>query len=1425
MIRPPMTAEPMTTRARRRMTGLLFGLGAVAQVAAAQTNFAPIVAGCEPDYPPYCIITKDHHADGFSVELLRAALQAMDRTVVFTTGQWSRLKQDLTDGRLQVLPLVARTPAREALFDFTFPYLTMHGALVVRRDTTNIYGLADLRGKRAAVLQDDMVEEYLRRAKVGALIVPLPSFETALRELAAGAHDAVVIQKLLAYQLFQQAGLTNLVVVGPPLQDFVQDFCFAVHKGDRALLATLNEGLAIVMANGTLRTLYTKWFAPIEAASRTRQRMVVGGDDNYPPFEFLDRNGQPAGLSVDLTRAIAEELGLTVVFHLAPWETVRRGLQNGSVDVLQHMFYSAARDAQVDFSQPYNMVQHVIVTRRDAPPLTTMKDLAGKTILVQAGDIMHDLALSQGYEKQLVPVASQEEALRRLAAGQGDAALVTKIPALYWINRQGWRNLAVAQQPVLTTEACYATLHNNQALLDDLAAGLAALKSTGKFRALHTKWLSPYEATGLGVWTVVRYVALVALPLLLLLLGSHAWSRALQRRVSSRTQELSFKSALLEAQAEATIDGILVVDNGGRVLACNRRFTQMWQIPPDEKAAPAHASVLACLRAQLADPARLMAKLNDPQRLGDERGCDEIILKDGRVFEGYSAPLARPNEICHGRVWFFHDITTRKREELQRELAARVLAILNRDGTTDQLVAEILPLIKTGTGIAAVGIRLRDGDDFPYYQTSVFPPDFVAAERSLCARTAADAVLRDARGAPVMECLCGAVVTGRRLPDPVCGSPHGSVWINSTTALQHAAAHATRDDAAQSPPRLRTCCHRAGFESVALIPLRSGAEILGLLQFADHRAGVFTLALIQFLEGLGASIGIALARQQATTIAREREEHFQQLVQLAPLPLCFLSKDQNMGFFNQRFSTVFGYSRADLPSLQAWWQRAYPDEHYRQQVMRTWEAAVATATRTGADIEAREYDITCNDGTVRAAIVAGIIIGDSVLVSFTDVTERKHTEAATRAAHAETQRLLVEAEQARRILLSMMEDQQRAAEEQADLQAQLQQAQRMESIGRLAGGIAHDFNNLLQAITGFTDLLLERTAPADDRGDDLREIQHAAARATDLTRQLLAFGRKQLIEPRVLDINKTIADMTKMLGRLLGEDIHLDTIYTPDLARIHADPGQVEQIVMNLAVNARDAMPEGGRLTISTAKVTLRKMDVAQIAEAHPGTFVCLAVSDTGLGMGPDVMPHIFEPFFTTKGLGRGTGLGLSVIYGIAKQNNGWVTAYSQVGQGSTLKVYLPAYVSEQDHAIPPAADDNHLATELRGHGEHILLVEDAAGVRKLATTVLQAAGYIITACATGQQALTAFQCADAHFDALFSDVVLPDHDGLKLAEELCAQVPTLPVLLCSGYADERARWASIEQRGFRFLQKPYPTTTLLRELRQMLSAPRDLSK
>ena len=477
------------------------------------------------------------------------------------------------------------------------------------------------------------------------------------------------------------------------------------------------------------------------------------------------------------------------------------------------------------------------------------------------------------------------------------------------------------------------------------------------------------------------------------------------------------------------------------------------------------------------------------------------------------------------------------------------------------------------------------------------------------------------------------------------------------------------------------------------------------------------------------------------------------------------------------YATMLGYDPEEFQETNARWiECLHPDD--RERVVETYRAYVSGKIPS-YEVEFRQRT---KSGDWKWILSLGKIVAwDAegnplrMLGTHTDITERK-----------------------------------RAEEEKARLEAQLLQAQKMESIGRLAGGVAHDFNNMLSVILGYTELIKSRLPADDPLMKSILEIERAGIRSRDITSQLLAFSRKQIIEPRVVDLNALISHTQKTLARLIGEDIELLFCPGNDLWRIKIDPAQVDQILMNLAVNARDAMPGGGKLTIETGNSRLDEAySKSHLGFVH-GEYVLMAVSDNGAGMDREVLSHVFEPFFTTKELGKGTGLGLATVYGIVTQNGGAIDVYSEQGQGTTFKIYFPRVTEEAPREIDEAAP-------FASGTETVLLVEDDVMVRGMAASMLEEMGYTVLVAETPQDALLLCEKQDTLVDLLLTDVVMPGMSGIELRDRLKAVRPGLKVLFMSGYTSDVIVHHGVLEKGIHFIHKPFSITDLACKIREAL--------
>jgi signal transduction histidine kinase/CheY-like chemotaxis protein len=415
------------------------------------------------------------------------------------------------------------------------------------------------------------------------------------------------------------------------------------------------------------------------------------------------------------------------------------------------------------------------------------------------------------------------------------------------------------------------------------------------------------------------------------------------------------------------------------------------------------------------------------------------------------------------------------------------------------------------------------------------------------------------------------------------------------------------------------------------------------------------------------------------------------------------------------------------------------------------------------------------------------------------------TASAVRNAKGETERLV--------IVNRDITERKQAEKELQEREQQLRQAVKMEAVGRLSGGIAHDFNNLLSVIIGYADELNESKSDGDKLRRNAEQIKKAGQRAASLTRQLLAFSRQQVLQPRVLDLNSVVADLAKMLRRLIGADIELTLTLDPEVGSVKADPSQIDQVLMNLVVNARDAMPEGGQITIETSNTELTQGQAAKMPYVQPGPYVQLTVTDTGIGMDAETMAHIFEPFFTTKEKGQGTGLGLATVYGIIKQSGGYIWVFSEPGRGTSFKIFLPRVMD-----AAPAVSAKTQPAKGRRALSTVLLVEDEDSLRELIAELLARDGYHVLAASNGAQAVETARSFQGPIHLLLTDIVLPGISGTAVAKHLAASRPEMKILYMSGYSEFHPSGRGSLPPDARLLQKPFTKETLLRDVAEALS-------
>ena len=717
------------------------------------------------------------------------------------------------------------------------------------------------------------------------------------------------------------------------------------------------------------------------------------------------------------------------------------------------------------------------------------------------------------------------------------------------------------------------------------------------------------------------------------------------------------------------------------------------------------------------------------------------------------------------------DISLRKKVDTYRRMENEILEILNARGSSDEFLPLTLSVLKKRTGFEAVGIRLQNDDDFPYLVQDGFSADFLSTENSLSEHTTNDPMCFDEDGNRWLDCTCGLVLSGKTNPENPLFTRGGSFWTNESATLL---AIPPAEDPRRNP---RNQCVHAGYVSLALVPIHNKNRIVGLLQLNDRRRGCFSLETIEALERIAFHIGASLMRRHAEAEAHAGKAFLDCIINAMANPVFVKNDQRRFVLVNDAFCKLIGCTKERLLGEND--DALLPREQV--EIFKKMDAEVLATGKENRNCESLSEILT---GTVRNIITHKTRYVDPdgkmfIVGLINDITE-----------HLQSER------------------------EKDSLTEQLRQSQKMEAVGRLAGGVAHDFNNLLMVVLGNIEMCQEHIEVGTAVSELLDEAKNAAWRSVDITKQLLAFARKQTYTPRIINLNDTISDMLKLMQRLIGEEILMTWRPAANLWNVKLDPTQIDQILANLSVNARDAITNVGEIILETHNVRIDAAYCSQHAEeADLGNYVMLLFSDDGCGMDAETLAKVFEPFFTTKKVGQGTGLGLSTVYGIVKQNQGFINLTSKLGKGTTFRIYLPSTTEEMENNLSSSEKP-----EPRGHGETVLLVEDSLSVRTMCEVYLKALGYTVLSSESTTQAQEMAGREGCLIQVLLTDMVMPDMDGRQLALRIGNLQPKARVLFMSGYSVDVINRHGLLDPDIAFIAKPFSRSQLAVKLNDLLT-------
>jgi len=1138
------------------------------------------------------------------------------------------------------------------------------------------------------------------------------------------------------------------------------------------------------------------------AHSQSKSSLIFVGDADYPPFEYL-HDGIPDGFYSDITHALSLALKRPIAVQLTDWANAQQMVQDGRADAVIGVIISDERKKLFDFSDkviaeedPFAVRDNAYAVRKGNAAL--LADInRGLHILREQGEISR---IRNKWTRQKV-LYTTEEGFRiwLLKVTLIPLGLILVCLAL-WIAllKIQIKRRKASEEALKISEFRYRELYERTSkcvvvyktipgsedfIIADVNRAAEEMEEISREEILGQPVLAAFpRLVPMGVIDVMKRVRQTGVaetcPITIRQSGRLiTWCEYYVYKLPSgeivtlyeylterkkmeeelRQSEEKFAKAFLSAPV---LFAIIEADTGIHI-DINEEAVKAVGLPREDIIG--HTPV----EIGWVTPESWQKVLHELNARGRMTNFEmDFHPRDGRTMTGL---VGGERLFISGREYVMFialDITPRKMAERRQEMITGILTLLSSEKDIRTLIRDIVVLIRNYTTFESVAIRLKEGQDYPYFETSGFADDFVEKEKYLCERDDNNNIVRDASGSPVLECMCGNILRGRTDTAFPFFTAGGSFWTNGTTALLASTTEADRQS------RTRNRCNGEGYESVALIPLKAGNEIIGLLQLNDRRKDLFTPDMIRHLEGIGVSIGASIQRIHAEEALVEAENRMQLTFDNANIGVCLIGMDGRLLRVNREMANILGYDRAEIESLTVN-DITHPED-------REFTPTAISETFTDRGVQAVfEIRYLRKDGQIACCRVSSSLIKD----------------AKSRPLY----------------FISHVQD----ITQHRQMEQRLQRAERMEALGLLAGGVAHDLNNVIGISIGYSEMLLDDMDPDSPLREHVENIMQATERASAIVQDMLTMARRNVAVNKVMNLNTVIAEFlnspefSSLLAKHPG--VEIQTALSPDLLNINGSPIHLSKTVMNLIANAAEAIPECGVIRVSSQNVHLDR-PVKGYDSFKEGDYAVLCISDTGEGISAENLPRIFEPFYTKKVMGRsGTGLGLAVVWGAVKDHNGYIDVESAPGQGTTFSLYFPV-CREEIREAPEAIG----RTSYMGKGEKILVVDDVPEQRELAVRLLTKLNYMTASVASGEEAVEFLRTTKV--DLLVLDMIMdPGIDGLATYQRILEFEPGQKAIIVSGFA-ETERVSEAQRLGAgAYVKKPYIIETLGLAIKQEL--------